>query len=69
MHGGSQFINVTLHGTASARDGKLDLLVDRLRVGHLEIPQAVLRLLSPALARAMDLLKALYALQPARGHK
>ena len=53
MHGGSQFINVTLHGTASARTGKLDLLVDRLRIGHLEIPQAVLRLLSPAVARAM----------------
>jgi len=53
MHGGSQFINVTLHGTASARDGKLDLLADRLRIGHLEIPQAILRLLSPVVARAM----------------
>ena len=53
LRGGSKFLNVSLHGTATALAGKLDLGVDRLRIGQVEIPRAILRLLSPAVARAL----------------
>ena len=53
MHGGSKFVNVIARGSISLRDGKVDLQADRLRIGHVEIPQVALRALSPVVARAI----------------
>ena len=53
LRGGSKFLNVRLHGSASAHEGKVDLMADRLRIGQVEIPRAILRILSPAVAWAM----------------
>jgi hypothetical protein len=53
MHGGSKFVNITVHGSISLRDGKLELQADRLRVGRVEIPPAALRALSPVAARTL----------------
>ena len=53
LQGGSRFLNVTAHGAIGAREGKLDLQTDRLRIGRVEVPHAVLRALSPVVARAI----------------
>ena len=53
FRGGSRFLNVTAHGTVRVHEGKLDLQADRLRLGRWEVPHAVLRALSPVVARAV----------------
>jgi hypothetical protein len=47
----SRFLNVTAQGSVRVAAGRLQLQVARLRVGRVELPRSLLRLLSPLVAR------------------
>lgn len=53
LGGGAKFLNVVAHGSVSVREGHLDVRADRLRIGRIEMPRALLRVLAPAVGRTL----------------
>ena len=53
IHGNSKFVNILAHGSIALHNGKLDLQVDRLRIGRIELPRVVLHTLATVVARAI----------------
>jgi hypothetical protein len=53
IHGTSKFVNILARGGIALHNGKLDLRVDRLRIGRIELPRVALHTLAPVLARAI----------------